>query len=220
MIQMYHVSKTFEREIRALEDINLHIKKGELLFIVGPSGAGKTTLLRLLYRDLLPTSGQILVNGKNVARLKDSAVSHLRRSMGVIFQDFKLLKDRTVQENLIFVARVLGLSGSETRRRVGQVLKMLGLTSKANFYPQRLSGGEQQRVAIARALMSDPLILLADEPTGNLDFELGLEVMRLFKEINTRGTTIVAATHDDRLASRMGWRAIRLKEGRVVERSA
>lgn len=217
MIQMFHVSKTYPKDVIALSDITLHIQKGEFVFISGPSGAGKTTLLRLIFRDELPSSGQILVNGRNVVRLRESKLPALRRTIGVIFQDFKLLMDRTVYDNLRLVARVLGIPESISRRKIGRLLKDVGLIQKADHTPYKLSGGEQQRVAIARALMSDPVILLADEPTGNLDPELSLDVMRLLAEVNIRGTTVVVATHNPRLVYEMGHRTLILKQGRLVE---
>lgn len=217
MIQLFHVYKTYGQDVEALADVSLEIEKGEFVFIAGASGAGKTTLLRLLFRDELPTSGQILVNGRNVVRMPARAVPLLRRGIGVIFQDFKLLRDRSVAENLALVYRVLGLPPAVGRRKVVQLLQLVGLSDKAHHSPYKLSGGEQQRVAIARALMCDPQILLADEPTGDLDWDLALDVMRLLREINARGTTVVAATHDTRLVEEMGRRTITLKAGRVVE---
>ncbi|MFQ5657741.1 MAG: cell division ATP-binding protein FtsE, partial [Candidatus Methylomirabilales bacterium] len=182
-----------------------------------PSGAGKTTLLRLILREDLPTSGQILVNGRNVVRMRESKVPALRRSIGVIFQDFKLLMDRTVYENLHLVARVLGIAETISRRKIGRLLKEVGLVQKAHEIPYRLSGGEQQRVAIVRALMSDPAILLADEPTGNLDPDLALDILGLLADVNIRGTTVVVATHNPKLVSEMGRRTLILKQGRLVE---
>ena len=217
MIQFFHVYKTFARDVEALVDINLEIEKGEFVFLVGPSGAGKTTLLRLLFHDELPTSGQILVNGRNVGKLPGRALPGLRRSIGVIFQDFKLLRDRSIADNLALVYRVHGISPGIGKRKVANALKMVGLSHKAQMMPYRLSGGEQQRVAIARALMSDPLLLLADEPTGDLDSELALDVLRLLSEINTKGTTIIVATHDSNLVRDLGRRTILLKGGRIVE---
>jgi cell division transport system ATP-binding protein len=217
MIQMFHVSKIYPKEVVAVSDITFHIQRGEFVFLSGPSGAGKTTLLRLIFRDELPTSGQILVNGRNVVRLRESKLPALRRSIGVIFQDFKLLMDRTVYDNLHLVARVLGIPEAVSRRKIGRLLKEVGLLQKADEIPYKLSGGEQQRVAIARALMSDPAILLADEPTGNLDPDLALDVMRLLIEVNIRGTTVVVATHNRRLVSEMGQRALILKQGRLME---
>jgi len=217
MIQMYHVYKTYGKDLEALVDVSLHIQKGEFVFLAGSSGAGKSTLLRLIFRDELPTSGQILVNGRNLVRMKPRAVPHLRRMLGIVFQDFKLLRDRTVEENLALVTRVVGMPGPEGRRRVAQLLKLVGLSHKANMPPYKLSGGEQQRVAIARGLMNDPLILLADEPTGNLDPELAVDVTRLLLEINSRGTTVLVATHDLKLAEEAGRRTVFLKKGRIVE---
>ncbi|MFQ5960343.1 MAG: cell division ATP-binding protein FtsE [Candidatus Methylomirabilales bacterium] len=220
MIQMFHVSKTYPKDVIALSDITLHIQKGEFVFLSGPSGAGKTTLLRLIFRDELPSSGQILVNGRNVVRLQESKLPALRRTIGVIFQDFKLLMDRTAYDNLHLVARVLGIPESISRRKIGRLLKDVGLIQKADQTPYKLSGGEQQRVAIARALMSDPVILLADEPTGNLDPDLALDVMRLLAEVNIRGTTVVVATHNPKLVYEMGHRMLILKQGRLVEEIA
>ncbi|MEE8152363.1 MAG: cell division ATP-binding protein FtsE [candidate division NC10 bacterium] len=220
MIQMFHVSKIYPKDVVALSDITLHIQKGEFVFLSGPSGAGKTTLLRLIFRDELPSSGQILVHGRNVVRLRESKLPALRRGIGVIFQDFKLLMDRTVYANLHLVARVLGIPDTISRRKIGRLLKDVGLIQKADQTPYKLSGGEQQRVAIARALMSDPVILLADEPTGNLDPDLALDVMRLLAEVNIRGTTVVVATHNPRLVSEMGHRTLILKQGRLVEEIA
>ncbi len=217
MIQFFHVYKTFAKDVEALVDINLQIEKGEFVFLAGPSGAGKTTLLRLLFGDELPTSGQILVNGRNVAKLPSRALPNLRRSIGVIFQDFKLLRDRSISDNLALVYRVLGIPSAVGKRKVATVLKMVGLSHKAQMMPYKLSGGEQQRVAIARALMSDPLLLLADEPTGDLDSDLAADVMRLLGEINTKGTTIIVATHDMDQVQDCGRRTIMLKGGRIVE---
>jgi cell division transport system ATP-binding protein len=217
MIQMFHVSKIYPKDVVALSEITLDIQKGEFVFLCGPSGAGKTTLLRLIFRDELPTSGQILVNGRNVVKLRESKLPALRRSTGVIFQDFKLLMDRTVYDNLHLVARVLGMPEAISRRKIGRLLKEVGLLQKADQIPYKLSGGEQQRVAIARALMSDPAILLADEPTGNLDPDLAVDVIRLLEEVNIRGTTVVVATHNPRLVTEMGHRTLILKGGRLIE---
>ncbi|HSB81891.1 MAG TPA: cell division ATP-binding protein FtsE [Candidatus Methylomirabilis sp.] len=217
MIQFFHVYKTYARDVEALVDINLQIQKGEFVFLAGPSGAGKTTLLRLIFRDELPTSGQILVNGRNVVKLPGRAVPYLRRNIGVIFQDFKLLRDRSIFDNLALVYRVLGIPSSTGKRKVANVLKLVGLSHKAQMVPYRLSGGEQQRVAVARALMSDPLLLLADEPTGDLDAELAADVMRLLSDIHAKGTTIVVATHDMQVVREVGRRSIVLKAGRIVE---
>jgi cell division transport system ATP-binding protein len=217
MIQMFQVSKVYPKQVEALLDITLHIRKGEFVFLCGPSGAGKTTLLRLILRDDLPTSGQILVNGRNVARLREHKLPPFRRTIGVIFQDFKLLMDRTVYANLHLVARVVGIPEVISRRKIGRLLTEVGLLQKAHQTPYMLSGGEQQRVAIARALLTDPTILLADEPTGNLDPELALDIMRLLADVNLRGTTVVVATHNPNLVSEMGRRALILKHGRLVE---
>ena len=216
MIQFFRVQKTFGREMEALRDVSLDIRKGEFVFLTGPSGAGKTTLLRLIFRDLLPTAGQILVAGRNVVRLPGREVPALRRMLGVIFQDCRLLMDRTVAENLHVVARALGAAEEEARRKIGSLLRQVGLLHRANQSPSSLSGGEQQRVAIARALMNDPLILLADEPTGNLDAELATDVIRLLREVNARGMTILLATHNAALVSDQAKRTVVLKAGRVV----
>ena len=217
MIEAYHVSKTYARGVYALRDLSLRVEKGDFVFLTGPSGAGKSTLLRLLLRQDVPTEGQLIVGGRNLATLTPRQVQSYRRSLGFVFQDFKLLPANTVLENVSFVPRVLGMAESQQQRRTFQVLKWVGLQHRMNAYPLELSGGEQQRIAIARALVNDPAIILADEPTGNLDPDLSLEIMNLFREINARGTTVVVATHDRELIRRVGRRAVTLDHGNIVE---
>jgi cell division transport system ATP-binding protein len=216
MIQAFHVYKQYDRESSALTDITLHVEKGEFCFLTGPSGAGKTTFLKLVFREELPTQGQILVGGRNVTAIPAGQIPELRRSIGVVFQDFKLLKRKTIIENVAFVLRILSVPAAERRRRAFAALKAVGLHHKMHAYPLQLSGGEQQRVAIARALINEPILLLADEPTGNLDPELATEIMTLFREVNSRGTTVLVATHDREMIQRLGKRVITLDKGRVV----
>jgi cell division transport system ATP-binding protein len=217
VIEAYHVSKTYARGVYALRDLSLRVEKGDFVFLTGPSGAGKSTLLRLLLRQDVPTEGQLMVGGRNLSTLTPRQVQSYRRSLGFVFQDFKLLPAKTVLENVSFVPRVLGMAESQHQRRTFQVLKWVGLQHRMNAYPLELSGGEQQRIAIARALVNDPAIILADEPTGNLDPDLSLEIMNLFREINARGTTVVVATHDRELIRRVGRRAVTLDHGNIVE---
>jgi cell division transport system ATP-binding protein len=217
MIHFYHVTKRFDRTSTALHDVTFHIDKGEFVFLTGPSGAGKSTLLRLLLRQDVPTEGQLMVGGRNLSTLTARQVQSYRRSLGFVFQDFKLLPAKTVLENVSFVPRVLGMAESQQQRRTFQVLKWVGLQHRMSAFPLELSGGEQQRIAIARALVNDPAIILADEPTGNLDPDLSLEIMNLFREINARGTTVVVATHDRELIRRVGRRAVTLDHGNIVE---
>jgi cell division transport system ATP-binding protein len=218
VIQTFHVTKVYERGDRpALQDVSLEIQKGEFVFLTGPSGAGKSTLLKMLFVAEKPTRGQILVNGRNVATLRPRQIPLLRRQVGVVFQDFKLIANQTVHENVAYALHVVGLPEREIRKRVYQVLKGVGLFHKANVLPPKLSGGEQQRVAIARALVNDPVLLLADEPTGNLDADITQEIMTLLEEANARGTTVVVATHDQALIERYQKRVIHLKSGLVLE---
>ena len=207
----------YGRGIYALHDVSLTIAKGDFVFLTGQSGAGKSTLLRLLLRQEVPTGGTVVVGGHDLARLSLSQVQRYRRTLGFVFQDFKLMSDRTVQENVGLISRVLGETSIQQQRRVYQVLKWVGLQHRLNAYPVELSGGEQQRVAIARALVNEPSLILADEPTGNLDPDLSLEIMNLFRDINARGTTVLVATHDRELIRRVGRRTITLDHGRVVE---
>ncbi|MBI5493895.1 MAG: cell division ATP-binding protein FtsE [Deltaproteobacteria bacterium] len=216
MIELYHVSKVYERAARpALDDVNLAVEKGEFVFLTGPSGAGKTTLLRLLFLAERCNRGQVFIAGKNVAHLADSQLPLLRRQIGVVFQDFKLIDTRTAEQNVALALDVQGLSPSVTRQRVFDALKRVGLAHKRAAEVRRLSGGEQQRVAIARAIVTEPLVLLADEPTGNLDPERAVDIMNLLSDINARGTTVVVATHDPILLTRYRHRIIALADGRV-----
>jgi len=216
VLQLFHVYKQYAGEAPALADVSLSVGKGEFVFLTGPSGAGKSTLLRLVFCAEAASSGQLLVFGRNVAKLRPAHVPFLRRNIGVIFQDFKLLPDRTVAENVAFPLEVRGLTAREVRRRVAAILRSVGLELKAGRFPLSLSGGEQQRVAAARALVGDPALLLADEPTGNLDPERTLEVMELIQAANARGTTVVVATHDRGLLERYKKRVVALERGRLV----
>jgi cell division transport system ATP-binding protein len=217
VIEANHISKTYTRGVYALRNLSLRIDKGDFVFLTGPSGAGKSTLLRMLLRQDVPTEGELTVDGRNLATLNPRQVQAYRRSLGFVFQDFKLLPAKTVLENVSFVPRVLGMAITQQQRRTFQVLKWVGLQHRMNAYPMELSGGEQQRVAIARALVNDPTIILADEPTGNLDPDLSLEIMNLFREINARGTTVLVATHDRELIRRVGRRSVTLDHGHIVE---
>ncbi len=215
--RMFHVSKSYAGGQSALRDVSLEVGKGELVFLTGPSGAGKTTLLKLLFADERPSEGQILVLGRNIARLSPSRVPSLRRRIGVIFQDFKLLPYRTIEENVSLALQVLGRPPREIRARVFQMLKRVGLQHRRHHHPLSLSAGEQQRVAIARALVNEPSILLADEPTGNLDPDLTLEIMDLIAAAAIRGTSVIVATHEIQLVEKFGRRRVRLEGGRVVD---
>jgi len=215
MIQFFHVNKSYNKDI-VLSDINLNIEKGEFIFLTGASGAGKTTLLKLIFCVEQTTQGQILVNNINLARLNRSRRAKLRQSMGFVFQDFNLLPNRSVQDNVMFPLDVASVSRREGRKRVRVMLKNLGLEHKIHLKPPPLSGGEQQRVAIARAIINDPILLLADEPTGNLDPDNTSIVMEILNEVNARGTTVIVATHDISLIERYPRRVIHLSQGRVA----
>jgi len=217
VIETHHLSKLYSRGLYALQDLSLTVQKGEFVFLTGPSGAGKSTLLRLLLVQDRPTEGELFVNGHDLTSLSRGDVQEYRRGIGFIFQDFKLIPTRTVFENVAFVLEVLGVPAGQQRRRAFQVLKWVGLQHRINAYPRDLSGGEQQRIAIARALVNDPALVLADEPTGNLDPDLSLEIMNLLREVNAGGTTVVVATHDRELIRLVGRRTITLDQGRVVE---
>ena len=217
MIRLYHVYKNYGTGVDALSDINLHVDRGEFVFITGPSGAGKSTLLRLLFMAERATKGQILINDLNIDTLKRRKIPYLRRAIGVVFQDFKLLNSITVLDNVSFPLEVLGLPRREIRKRVMRVLKFVGLSDKHKHYPLELSGGEQQRVAIARAVVNEPPILLADEPTGNLDSELTLDIIRLLDYIHKRGATVIMATHNKDIVERFHKRLVSLDRGRIVQ---
>jgi len=214
---MFHVSKRYTRDSLALEDVSLTLDKGDFVFLAGPSGAGKSTLMKLLFCAEKPTQGQIIVAGLNVHRIQRESIPFLRRNIGVVFQDFKLLNRRSVFDNVAFALEVLGRPRREIKRRVTTVLRQVGLGDKLLHSPQRLSGGEQQRVAIARALVNEPALLLADEPTGNLDPKLTIDIMDLLCEANVRGTTIVVATHDPTVLDRYRKRVVTLERGRLID---
>lgn len=216
MIQLYNITKLYASDIPAVFDISLRIAKGEFVFLVGPSGAGKSTLIKLIFREQLPTSGQIFFRNKNVLRFGQREVLLLRRQIGVVFQDFRLLPRKTIFENVAFALEVVGRSRKEIRERVPVALAQVGLSGKEDAFPDQLSGGEQQRVGVARAIVKNPLVILADEPTGNLDRETSWELMSLFEKINRDGTTVVIATHAWDIVNQMRKRVVALEKGRLV----
>ena len=216
IILLENVSKSYTAGVPALNGINLHINKGEFVFVVGDSGSGKSTLIKLLLRELVPTSGRIFVNGTDVVRLKRRKIPKFRRSLGVVFQDFRLLKDRNVYENVAFAQRVIGRPTKVIRKRVPEVLQEVGLAEKYKSFPDELSGGEQQRVALARALVNRPDILLADEPTGNLDPKTSEEIMKLLEQINEKGTTVLVVTHNKEIVNAMKKRVLTMHDGVIV----
>ncbi|MCB9727596.1 MAG: cell division ATP-binding protein FtsE [Deltaproteobacteria bacterium] len=220
VIQLYHVTKRYSNGIEALRDVTLRIHEGEFVFLSGPSGAGKTTLTKLLMVMEQASEGQVLVAGRNLAVLKRSSIPYLRRNIGVVWQDFKLLPQRNVFDNVAIALEILALPRKQIARRVDQVLEMVGLERYARSMPHWLSGGEQQRVAIARALVNDPAILLADEPTGNLDPDLSVDIMRMLIDVQQRGTTVMVATHDRSLMDRFGKRVVLLNKGFLIEDGA
>lgn len=216
MIQLYNVSKIYPNEVKALNDITLSVKKGEFVFLVGPSGAGKSTLTKLICREELPSRGQVIVNGRSVVRMKNREVPYLRRRIGMVFQDFRLIPNKTVFENVAFALEVTGASRKEIRRVVPSVLRMVGMERKINMLPAQLSGGEQQRTAVARAIVNNPVLILADEPTGNLDPDNSWELMKIFMDINRRGTTVLMATHARDIVDDMKKRVVQLENGTIV----
>ena len=219
MIKLEHVSKSYTAGIPALNDVSLDIEEGEFVFIVGDSGSGKSTLIKLMLKELEPTEGTITINNKKLNKIKRRQIPKFRRNIGVVFQDFRLLKDRNIYDNVAFAQKVIGESNRSIKKNVPSMLSMVGLAAKYRSYPRQLSGGEQQRVAIARALINEPKILLADEPTGNLDNHNAWEIMKLLEEINSRGTTVVVVTHNLEIVKAMNKRVITMKKGVVVEDS-
>ena len=216
MIKLEHVSKSYSAGIPALNDVNLEIKDGEFVFIVGSSGSGKSTLIKLLLKELEPTEGSIVINGKQLRKIRRRHIPKFRRNIGCVFQDFRLLKDRNVYENIAFAQKVVGEPNKHIKKKVPAMLAMVGLAAKYKSYPKELSGGEQQRVAIARALVNEPSILLADEPTGNLDSTNAWEIMKLLEEINERGTTVIVVTHNLDIVKVMKKRVITIQKGVVI----
>jgi len=218
MIELYHIWKQYQKPHWALSDISLHVDEGEFYFITGPSGSGKTTLLKIIFRELYPTHGQIVIDGRNILKIPDHKIYTLRRTMGIVFQDFRLLFHKKVFDNVAVVLQVLGIPHKEIRRRVFNALRMVSLHHKMWDYPSQLSYGEQQRLAIARAIVNNPKIILADEPTGNLDAELAFEIMGLFKEINKQGATVLIGTHDRELIRHFGYKILFLYQGKIIRK--
>ena len=216
MIRAYHVTKRYG-DVHALRDVTVKLGKGEFCYVTGPSGAGKTTMLKMLYGSVTPSDGKLLVGGVDISKLSRRRLPYLRRNIGIVFQDFKLIPSRTLSENVGLALEVLGTSRDVIDRRVNAVLSIVGLRGRGHEYPMTLSGGEQQRVAVARAIVNDPSILLADEPTGNLDGAMAIEVMEILQAINLRGTTVMVATHDTGLMNRFPFRKLRFEAGRLVE---
>ena len=219
MIEFINVSKSYDRGIKALDNVSVRIDKGEFAFLVGPSGSGKSTFLKLMIREETATSGKILIDGKDVGRLKQKDIPYFRRKIGFVFQDFRLLYDRTVEENIVFALRVIEASEKDIRIQLKNVLAMVGLTGKEKFYPNQLSGGEQQRVSLARALATKPPIIIADEPTGNLDPTTADGIFKTLLEINARGTTILVVTHAKDIVDKLNKRVISLDHSRIVKDS-
>lgn len=216
MIAMFNVSKTYDNGVKALIDVNIQIKKGEFVFLVGPSGAGKSTFTKLLFREEVPSRGHIMINGTNLGRMKNREVPLLRRKLGVVFQDFRLLPNKTVFENVAFAMRISENSSREIKRSVPTALEMVGLSHRAQMIPSALSGGEQQRVGLARAIVNKPMMIIADEPTGNLDPDTSWEIVKLLEDINKMGTTVLMATHAKDIVDGMQKRVIAIENGRVV----
>lgn len=219
MIEFRNVNKTYSTGTQAVKEANFKIEKGEFVFLVGTSGSGKSTLIKMILKEETPTSGKILINGKDITNIKQTKIPYLRRSMGVVFQDFRLLPDKTVYENVAFAMYVVNATKKQIRRQVPIILSLVGLSKKAKMYPNELSGGEQQRVALARALVNNPSMLIADEPTGNLDPDTAWDIMNLINEINMRGTTIVVATHAKDIVDQMKKRVIHIEKGEIIKDS-
>lgn len=220
MLEMIDVSKIYPGGSVALQDINVRIEQGEFVFIVGPSGAGKSTFFKMLFREVLPSSGKVIVNGHDLVKMTDKEIPYFRRQLGIVFQDYRLLPDRTAYDNVAFAMQVIETPYRKIKRRVNDVLDLVGLRKRAHAYPTELSGGEQQRIAIARAIVNDPILLIADEPTGNLDPETSWEIMDIFREVNKSGTTIVMATHDREIVDEMEKRVIAIEHGHIVRDDA
>ena len=216
MIKLHRITKYYENKIPAINDINLSIRKGEFVFITGPSGAGKSTLIKLIFSSEQPNTGEIVVNNENITRMSSKEIPYFRRKVGVVFKDFKIIQNRSVFDNVAFPLDIIGTRRKLVKKKVWQVLKWVGLLQKKDSLPSQLSGGEQQRVAIARAIINNPILLLADEPTGNLDPKLSFEIMKLFKAINARGTTVVIATHDKNTALNFSENIITLERGKLA----
>ena len=220
MIIMKNVCKQYPGGKDALIDVNVHIKQGDFIFLVGPSGAGKSTFIKMLFREVIPTSGSLYIGGYDIVNMLPAQVPYLRRSLGIIFQDYRLLPERTVYENVAFAMQVIEASPREIKKRTNYVLDLVGLRNRFRAYPGELSGGEQQRIAIARAIVNDPAIVIADEPTGNLDPDTSWEIMNIFQRISDSGTTIVMATHDKTIVDSMSKRVIAIENGRIVRDDA
>ena len=216
MIRLIDIEKEYDNGTKALRGVSMRIDDGEFVFLVGPSGSGKSTIIKLITAEVAPTEGRLMVNGYNLNNIRPNQVPHMRRTLGVIFQDFRLIDKKTVWENLAFVMRAVGSSNREIRRRIPYVLELVGLEQKADHYPGELSGGEQQRVAIARALVNNPSMIIADEPTGNLDPQRSLEIMTLLERINELGTTVLVVTHEKALVNRFAKRVVAIENGRII----
>ncbi len=216
MIRLIDIEKEYDNGTKALKGVDVRIDDGEFVFLVGPSGSGKSTIIKLITAEIAPTEGRLMVNGYNLNNIRPNQVPYMRRTLGIIFQDFRLIDKKTVWENLAFVMRAVGSSNREIRRRIPYVLELVGLEKKADHYPSELSGGEQQRVAIARALVNNPSMIIADEPTGNLDPQRSLEIMTLLERINGLGTTVLVVTHEKALVNRFAKRVVAIENGRII----